>query len=371
MPAEIAVHVTELPGMTELAAIWSDLERRSRNSFFLSWCWIGTWLDAVVSRCAPQLLRAERDGVTVGLAVVVSRRFIRRGFVPLTLWSLHETGDPALDALTIEYNDFLVDTSCEDAVRAAMLQALCTQTTWDECRLAYWRRNDGAAPLGVRSTVTAFTTFAVDLAALRTQQLDYLGGLRQRQRYLVRKSLKRLGERGALTLTVAQDLAQAQSMFEQLVSLHTRYWHARGESGAFASPLIRQFHERLIERGVPTGQVVVLSVGGVDAVYGVFYYFCHQGHVYYYQSGIDYAAAPGESPGLAAHALAIEYFMAQGHTLYDFMAGDQQYKRTLSLVTQDLYWIVLQRPRLKFQLEAWARRCVHAARRVIGRKAAS
>lgn len=371
MPAEIAVHVTELPGMTELAAIWSDLERRSQGSFFVSWCWIGTWLDAVTAQCRPRLVRAERAGLTVGLAIVGARRFRRRGLVPVALWAVHETGDPALDALTVEYNDFLVDTAYESTVRNAMANALFAQGEWDECRLAYWRRNDLVPPSALNVVVTPFPTFAVDLAALRTQHLDYLGALRQRQRYLVRKSLKRLGERGAFKLTLAQTVEEAQTMFDRMVGLHTRYWAARGEAGAFATAPIRQFHQRLIARGHPEGSIVVMSLGTQEAEYGVLYFFCHRGHVYYYQSGIDYAAAPGDSPGLAAHALAIEHFMAQGCTLYDFMAGDQQYKRTLSLVIGELYWIVLQRPLFKFRLEAWAREGVHAVRRFVGKEAAT
>ncbi|UOV04931.1 hypothetical protein MUU75_17950 [Pseudoxanthomonas mexicana] len=38
------VRVERLPAMDVLEARWRALETRSRASFFLSWCWIGTWL---------------------------------------------------------------------------------------------------------------------------------------------------------------------------------------------------------------------------------------------------------------------------------------------------------------------------------------
>ena len=43
--------------------------------------------------------------------------------------------------------------------------------------------------------------------------------------------------------------------------------------------------------------------------------------------------------------------MSEGVLIYDFMAGDSQYKRQLSNHQTQLCWLVLQRPRLKFKIE--------------------
>jgi CelD/BcsL family acetyltransferase involved in cellulose biosynthesis len=89
-----------------------------------------------------------------------------------------------------------------------------------------------------------------------------------------------------------------------------------------------------------------------DRTVGYLYNFVHRGHVMTYQAGIDYGLLPAsDSPGMASHALAIEANAGLGHAVYDFMIGDQQYKRALCTGTVDQHWLVLQRDRLKFRFE--------------------
>jgi CelD/BcsL family acetyltransferase involved in cellulose biosynthesis len=136
--------------------------------------------------------------------------------------------------------------------------------------------------------------------------------------------------------------------------LHTRYWNAKGEPGAFGSEFQRAFHRTIVERGITSGAVVLLAALRGEQAIGYFYYYCHRDWAHYYQSGIDYEQLEGsESPGLAAHALAIEYFRAAGYRIYDFMTGDLQYKRTLATHDMPLHWMVLQQNTPKMRLEVW------------------
>lgn len=48
-------------------------------------------------------------------------------------------------------------------------------------------------------------------------------------------------------------------------------------------------------------------------------------------------------PGLLAHALAIQYYAENGRAEYDFLAGDSQYKRSLTSQSRPLNWSVLYR----------------------------
>ena len=68
-------------------------------------------------------------------------------------------------------------------------------------------------------------------------------------------------------------------------------------------------------------------------------------------------------PGYVTHVLAIVHNHQRGMTGYDFLHGDDLYKRVLSNKQQKLYWIVLQRNRLKFSIEGLLLRCVRAWRR--------
>jgi CelD/BcsL family acetyltransferase involved in cellulose biosynthesis len=73
-------------------------------------------------------------------------------------------------------------------------------------------------------------------------------------------------------------------------------------------------------------------------------------------SGINYQLEPNLRPGMLAHWMAIEASLATGKRSYDFLAGDARYKRSLSTAEDKVLWLVLQRPRLKLQVETWVRK---------------
>ncbi len=84
------------------------------------------------------------------------------------------------------------------------------------------------------------------------------------------------------------------------------------------------------------------------------YNFVHRGRVYNYQSGFDFEAGQGSAwrPGMVCHARVIEMNLAQGQDVYDFMAGEDVYKKELGADAGEMSWLTLQRPRLKFRIES-------------------
>ena len=108
-----------------LATRWRALEARAEGSFFTRWAWVGTWLALLPDTVQPRLLQARRGGRDVGLALVVDGPGRQRFGLPFcrTAW-LHATGQPELDILTIEHNDFLLardDAQAAPEIRSAML----------------------------------------------------------------------------------------------------------------------------------------------------------------------------------------------------------------------------------------------------------
>lgn len=360
---EVTCRPIDDPGA--LAPLWRELETRADTSFFNTWLWIGAWLAGVEPHLAPCLLTVRRGDIIVGLAVACRRQHRRFGFLPVRAWHLSETGQPELDAITVEYNDVLAERDDAEAITQALLSAsFSLDGGVDEVRASGSLRRlpEGAlAHTVVRTTVQP--AYQVNLAAINASGGDYLAFLKQRQRYLVRKSLKRLGSPQPLRVEAARDLAQGRAYLAELKRLHNVYWHARGAVGAFALPFQDGLHDRLLSQGLEDGRVALLKVAQGDTVLGYFYYFCHRGWVHYYQSGVDYEKFnASDSPGLAAHALAIEHFRAAGHQVYDFMIGDYQYKRTLSTEELPMYWTVYQRDSAKMRLERTIRQTARDAR---------
>jgi CelD/BcsL family acetyltransferase involved in cellulose biosynthesis len=359
----------DLPPLGTLEPMWKDLERRARASFFLSWHWMGTWLNWLPAEVELQMLQVEHGGVVVGLAFL-ARRVLRRHHL---LWSralfLNRSGDASLDEISIEHNGILaVQGSEAEVTRAGVRHLIDREKRWDELFLdavgdpsALARaRFDGARVHVVREGPAR----NVDLGAVRAANGRFADLLGRNTRYQVRRSLRELEGIGPVRLDEAHDRGEARAYLARLAELHQGYWHARGMPGSFAKPAFGRFHEQLIEREFDSGvlQLLRLTAGGREL--GYLYNHLYGGRVHSYQSGFSY---PDESapqhyrPGLVAHALAIEHNAERGHAVYDFLAGDSDFKRRLATGFEPLAWMVVQRPRLKLRLENVARR----ARRTI------
>ncbi len=132
--------------------------------------------------------------------------------------------------------------------------------------------------------------------------------------------------------------------FDALKALHLRHWQSRHQRGAFAHPFDERFHRALIAPASRTAASRLVRIAAGDFVIGYVYNFLHCGHVYSYQTGFAYEADPRLKPGLVSHCLCIERHRRDGARVYDFMAGDQRYKRNLGSAGPVLVDLVLQRP---------------------------
>ena len=359
---KLAASLSALPGTALLEPLWRELEQRADASFFQSWHWIGTWLDCLHAGTAAEMLRVEREGAVVGLGILVPRTVYRHGLLRSRGLFLNRTGDPRLDEITIEHNGFLAERGAEREVAQACADYLLAgRADWDELFLDGMRHPELVDGLSLEHaqvrTRSRDPCRYVDLAALRANGQEYVAALGRSTRYNIRRSLREYEKRGALELDEATDPVQARAYLERLRHFHQRYWEQKGEPGSFANVFFAKFHERLIERALSDGAVQLLRVSAGGAELGYLYNYVYRGRVYNYQSGFDYAGGGlHERPGLVCHLLAIEHNLRKGHAVYDFMAGDSDYKRNLSTASQTLAWQVIQRPRLKLRIEDTLRR---------------
>jgi CelD/BcsL family acetyltransferase involved in cellulose biosynthesis len=360
-----ALSLTPLPERSRLQADWLALESRSQASFFTSWAWIGVWLDTLPPSVQPRLLQARQGAQVVGLALVVDGPARQRfGLRFCSTAFLHATGQPEFDILTVEHNDFLLDSDQADAVRAAMLGHWLaqlrgvTELTLPGLAGSGWPA--GAEQSG-RGKVTredwVRRSYAVDLPAVREAGGDFLKLISANSRAQIRRSMKEYGRLGALTLEAATTVAQGLDWLDRLAALHQAHWVAQGEPGAFSNAFFTRFHRTLVERHLLDGGVQLLrvAVGAHDLAF--LYSFVRGGRVYFYQSGLEYGLIEKHArPGLVAHVLAAQYNAAQGHQVYDFMAGESRYKVNLATLDEQMTWTTLRTSAWRFDLEAALRR---------------
>jgi len=274
--------------------------------------------------------------------------FNRRG----RILYLGESGDIALDRVFVEFNGVLIESGEE-----ARLTAICLGAArgWPGPRSGRWRAWTG---ISRRRLVLSGVDRTTAVAVARTGPLRYTrslpaphvdlttGGdcfLARRSantRQQLRRSDRDYAATGAITIERASSLARAYEFLDGLAALHETSWVARGHRGAFANPFFGRFHRALISRGLERGEIDLFRIAAGPRCIGFLYNFRYRGDSLAYQSGFDYGGAGRHGkPGLTCHHEAIRFAAGWGARRYDFLAGDDRYKRSLSDGTQTLHWI--------------------------------
>jgi CelD/BcsL family acetyltransferase involved in cellulose biosynthesis len=343
-----------------LADEWQALEAVADGSFFLSWTWIGSWLGAVADPSRLRLLRVVDAGAVAALGILGCAPGGRGLALAPRLIKLNESGRPEEDRITIEHNGLLARTADRPRVWRAVIDHLIrAPRLWQALRVggiadtAHLHDIESAvADTRLRSRVGHSTPyFWVDLRGVREADGGYLSRLSSNTRYQIRRASRLYASDGSLTVSQAEGPEAAMATLDALRALHTPYWEAKGEPGAFASSFARDFHRRLIAAGLPRGEIQLLTLSAQDEPVGYLYNFVYRSRVMSYQSGFRYADDAKRKPGLVCHALAVDHNAALGHDTYDLLMGDSQYKRSLSTHQDQMYWLDVQRPLLRFRLE--------------------
>ena len=321
----IVVRVSGVADFAELGVRWRDLEQRATGSFFQSWTWTGCL--AAERFPNPVLAEATENGRTVALALF--NRTGRR--VGPDRLSLGESGMPELDCPYIEQNGVLTVAGRTDELTRLCLREVASR--YDvvlpgvrEATVAAVRRPAGLVSVS-RSQASPF----VDLAGLRQSGGDYLAGRGTNTRQQIRRSGRFYEQAGPVVAQPAGSVAAAHALLDELSILHQAAWTGRGKPGSFAHPFFRRFHQQLIAVAIPRGEAVLLRVSSGGRPIGILYNFVHRGRMLAYQSGFAYRREePRAKPGLTCHYEAIRMALAQGLDTYEFLAGDDRYKRSLA-----------------------------------------
>jgi hypothetical protein len=347
-----------------IESVWRDLSAVCEHSYFQSWGWIENWLANLPKTVSLKLaiVRAGNEpkpqaAFFLGHDTVVNQNVFRsRAFV------LNQTGKWEFDRLYIEHNLILRRKDCGLTLRE-MLEML--PPDWEEFYLNALDRetfpgNDLAdlpAPCELMIAKEMPCRY-VDLDKVRQKSGDYLALLGSSVRSQVKRAYKLYEAQGRLATEVGDTLPAALSIYQELIELHNASWQKRNEAGAFATEYFREFHRTLIEKRLASGEIQLLRIKSGEKTIGCVYNFVFGGRVHFYQSGLAIEEDNRLKPGYVAHAEAVKLSAQAGHSVYDFLAGTEEYKQRLSTDERTMVWARIQKPRIKFKIERFVR---HAA----------
>ncbi|HXT97428.1 MAG TPA: GNAT family N-acetyltransferase [Polyangia bacterium] len=347
-PGGVRVEVHPWTAWPRWSATWAELAQVTapRAGFFLGPHWIETWIQIFGPQLQPRILVFHRDGGAAGICLIVSRRE-RRGPVPVRRLYLNAAGEDEADETCLEYNRLL----CRPEDRPAVVTALgawLARESWDE--FAAFALAEAIVPEALsacRLERSEKNSCFVDLTAFPATLDGFLAVLSRNSREQIRRSLKLYRQSGEIALQAAATVDEGHAFLDQLGALHQTSWAARGQPGVFSSARFMAFHRALVARALPAGNVLLLRVAVGASPIGLLYGFREAGSFFFYQSGLSPSSDNRMKPGLVAHACAIAHCAAAGLKEYDFLAGESQYKRSLSTGTRSLTWLLWRRRGLR------------------------
>ena len=344
------------------------LNERQFDSVYLSKYWFAASIESWRDRASFETIElVSKSGAPVW-ALIGKKREWRHRIMPVRVLALNQACEPMLDQPWIERNGFFGEHPQDfEGHLGQLLETLLQDENWDELRLpgltGEFARHAlyQAARMGLIARIDLEQpSFNIDLNGIRNKHSgDYLSALSANTRQQLRRS-RRLAEKtfGPVVLEEAESADQALQWFDETAPLHRARWEETDSSSfnsGFDNPDFVTFHRRLIELGFAerTIQYLKCSAGGVTFAY--LYNFVAGDRVHFYLSGVNYGISHAIRPGMLAHWMAIEKNLNNGQSLYDFLAGDARYKRSLSTGEDRTLWLVIRRPRLRLEMESWAR----------------
>ncbi|MFN8413448.1 MAG: GNAT family N-acetyltransferase [Anaerolineales bacterium] len=338
--------------------IWLELQSKSQYSYFTSWEWMSTWINSLPKETKIHLIVGyqETNPVLAFFAGQTKRK--KHGFLPTKVMALNTTGNSYFDELTIEYNSILFDPN-SSLDKNALFNFIRT-FEWDEFILQGVSQDfissfsfpEVASQHFNLVTDKVSVSHYVELQKIRDAGMDYLQLLSSNKRSQIRRSIKQYEENGKIQIVQATNTSEALSMLDELASLHQKAWQDRGEAGSFSNEYFYQFHKSLIQNSFDHGKIQLLRVFNEQMTIGIIYNFIHMGRILFYQSGLNYSNGNNYRPGLVSHYYAITYNAGlSSMVIYDFLAGDTDYKRSLGTDSTQIYWLRLVKSSFRLNFE--------------------
>ena len=332
------VHCVE--SFEELRCLAEDWRRLTANSPFQSWEWITSWYATLGAHFKLCVLAVYDDaGRLIGAAPWCLQESFARGRMIRNLG----TGKACSD-----YVGILCHASAREQVAQAIVSFLDEMPSqggrgpleWDLLELDGVDASDYAmqvlvAKLSQTGRVqmeSGPNCWAVQLPATWEEYLQNLGKPSRRK---IRTLWKRYVASGRAVWRLACTSDEQQEFLASLITLHTLRRNSLGCGGCFAYTGFDEFLRRASEQLFAAdklwltqteldGRVVANSIG-----------LRTQNCVYLYQCGI-HPAQTDVNPGWLQNAMSIQHAIENGMHTFDFLRGDEPYKKQLGGAAVDM-----------------------------------
>jgi CelD/BcsL family acetyltransferase involved in cellulose biosynthesis len=315
--------------LEQLAPEWAALHARVPGATpFIHPDWHETWLHHFGAACAPVFLSFRLDGALIGAA------------------ALDPKGDTARllgDHNVCDYSGVLALPGTEEAVALGLLEWLMEDITsglelWGIPADSPMRPAFAAAaprfgwsyeerPEAICPGVDLPSTFE-----------DFIAALPKHDRHELRRKMRNLRAAGHVAFESA---TTADSIGERMDTFLAFMRTSREAKAAFLTSEMEAFFRDLGETfgGLGMGRLSTLSLDGAPVA--MTFSFENETTEFLYNSGFDPAHAH-LAVGLLSKAYAIEAAIARGKARFDFLRGEEEYKRRLGGLPLQVFALVMR-----------------------------
>lgn len=334
-------------GFDLLAGEWNALVRRSRsNTLFLTHEWQTTWWNHLgEGDLWIVAFREPQQGKLVGIA-------------PLYLVTLSQGELAGKRQLNIvgcievsDYLDLIVDDEWEEPVYQAFAGWLASPDApafdiLDLCNLPDASRTHTTLPALLEGAGWTVRTFQEDTApqfALPFRYESYLNEqVEKKQRHEIRRKQRRAEREATIGFYLVGPEHCLEAEVDDFVALQRA---SRVDKSEFMTPAMRRFFQAAARALYDAGwlRLCFLTVNGEKAA--SLFAFEYNRRFLLYNSGYDPTDAHAHlSPGWVILSYAIQYAIAIGCTLFDFMQGSEAYKYHFGAQDYRVMRVVARRP---------------------------
>jgi CelD/BcsL family acetyltransferase involved in cellulose biosynthesis len=309
---------------------WAALHARIPEATpFIHPAWHSTWLRHFGGGSLPVYLSIRFDDALAGVAALDMERDVARSL-----------GDHNVR----DYGGPLALPGYEDRVAAGVLEWLAEDLT---PALVLWGVPAGSV------IADAFTRAAAAAGWDCLQQFEancptatlpgtfdeYLAGLGKHDRHEIRRKLRNLAAAGQVTFESVTAVQEVTNGMDRLLAMMRA---SHDDKGEFLTPPMEAFFRDLAAAFSPLG-MLRLSTLSLDGIPGAMTLaFENATTTFLYNSGYD-PAYSHVAVGLLSKVYAIRDAIDRGHTTFDFLRGDEPYKRNLGGLPSEVVTLTLRR----------------------------
>lgn len=379
IPQDQTLHVHCIENLVDLEAIQPEWDVLAGDCVFRSWSWQTTWWrhygEGNSRRQLAVLLAYTDDGRDAASLRALLPCYVDASWRHGRVLRLLGDGEACSDHVGLLAPGSTVSTSVGASAIEAIAQHLADRDDWDLLDFAGVDVEDESTAalfelLASRdctsSRLLADRCWAIDLP----QSWDEFLALQSKSH---RKQLRQLERRVLQSARSSWRAVHSSATFADawttLVDLHQRRRQSLGEPGCFASQPWAAFQWDVAQQLLKSGRLRLSTLELDGQPVAAEYHFAAGRTTFAYQGGVE-PNRLGDEPGQLSTLCTIQQAIAEGHSRFDLLRGDEPYKAHWRATPQQaVRWLATPPrmwPRVRNRVSTSARRLTGAVRELAG-----